>query len=257
MTHAISDEAKKILIIDDDDRLQGALKDFLAPNGYEVHSMTSGKAVRERTDLYKPDLVILDVMLPSEDGFSVLRRIRTSSLVPVIMLTARGEDTDRIVGLEMGADDYLPKPFNPRELLARIRAVLRRSDQAKNDPDSVEREGRDASAGYSPGDAYSLGSIEQGIYVLDARRQAISRGGEWLPLSTAEFCILRAFLSHPNKVLERELLMQLSFGKDGTANTRNIDVYISRLRGMLRQLGEQSVRIRTVWGAGYCWIGDD
>lgn len=256
MTQLSSDEAKRILIVDDDERLQGALKDFLTPNGYEVHSMMSGRGVCERIEMYRPDIVILDVMLPGEDGFSALRRIRTISQVPVIMLTARGEDTDRIVGLEMGADDYLLKPFNPRELLARIRAVLRRFEQAKGESAPLEKKGG-ASSAYSPGDAYSLGIIEQGSYVIDPRRQAISRGGEWLQLSTSEFCILRAFMSHPNKVLERELLMQLSFGKDGTANTRNIDVYISRLRGMLRQLGEQSVRIRTVWGSGYCWIGDD
>ena len=252
MAQVFSEEAKSILIVDDDERLQGALKDFLSSNGYDVYCMMSGKAVREGLDLYKPDLVVLDVMLPGEDGFSILGRIRSQSQVPVIMLTARGEDTDRIVGLEMGADDYLSKPFNPRELLARIKAVLRRFDRAGGDPAAdADR------AAYDSASPYVVRVIEQGGYALDARRQVLRRGEASMPLSTAEFGILRAFMSHPDKVLERELLIQLSFGRESTTNARNIDVYISRLRGMLRQLGEQSVRIRTIWGAGYCWIGDE
>jgi len=249
-------DVKRILVVDDDTRLQDAVQDFLRSNGYEPRALLGGKAVIEAMELHRPDIVLLDVMMPGEDGFSVLRRIRTVSQVPVIMLTARGEDTDRIIGLEMGADDYLPKPFNPRELLARIKAVLRRSLPESVPGDAPEKGEADAAVDFLGG-LYSSEPVRQGSFVLDRKRQTLSRKKQTESLSTVEFRILYAFMTNPGKVFEREHLKSLSPGRDAGAGARNIDVHISHLRSILRQLGEDGTRIRTVWGTGYCWIGDE
>ena len=247
------DSAKKILIIDDDKRLHERVRDFLQANGYECASLMGGGAVLETLDAFRPDIVLLDVMMPGEDGFSVLLKIRSTSKVPVLMLTARGEDTDRIIGLELGADDYLAKPFNPRELLARIRAVLRRSEPLDN--------GRDKEAAFELDDspsalhvAFSSGMIRVGSYILDTKRQTLTFGTTTTSLSTAELCLLHAFMTRAGTVLSRDQLMVLAFGSDEHSTARSIDVHISRLRALLRDLGETASRIRTVWGSGYCWI---
>lgn len=259
MTDIQMESSKKILIIDDDMRLQSAVMDFMLANGYEGRSLSSGKAVFEALEQYTPDIILLDVMMPGEDGFSVLRRIRSVSTVPVIMLTAKGEDTDRIVGLELGADDYLSKPFNPRELLARIKAVLRRSASTEIGlPGPVMAENQDSRLqASSVTSAYASKTLVEGPFVLDTKQQSLSRNGKTIELSTTEFCVLYAFMTHMGVVLSREQLQVLAFGRDDYASPRNIDVYISRLRAILRQLGEESVRIRTVWGTGYCWIKDE
>jgi DNA-binding response OmpR family regulator len=158
------------------------------------------------------------------------------------------------VGLELGADDYLPKPFNPRELLARIKAVLRRTtngDTAYSDEAVAIHHDSAVST------AFSSKMVKEGSYTLDTRHQNLCRGAKTVSLSTTEFCVLHAFMTHAGEVLAREQLQVLAFGRDDYASPRNIDVYISRIRGLLRQLGENSVRIRTVWGTGYCWIKEE
>lgn len=236
----------RVLSVDDDERLQEVVCEFLQNYGYTVFTLQSGKGLAAEIENIKPDILLLDVMMPGDDGFTVLRALRESSRIPVIMLTACGEDTDRIIGLEIGADDYLAKPFNPRELLARIKAVLRRSDN---------RGSEGAKAGEATeGEADGHGLLRQGPFVLDAKRQTLSRGEKSMDLSTTEFRIFKAFMGHADEVLSRDRILSLVFGEDHYACDRNIDVYISRLRGILRKLGEEDTRIRTVWGSGYSWV---
>lgn len=187
-----------ILLVDDDARLQTNVRDFLEPYGCRITSMRSGRGVEAAVREQQPDIVLLDVMLPDDDGFVVLRRLRGVSALPVIMLTARGNDADRIVGLEMGADDYLPKPFNPRELLARIKAVLRRSSTP---PDAAPRE--------QSRDTLTVGSIR-----LDLKRQRLERGERSVQLTTTEFRIIRAFMGRPDEVLSRDQIQTLAFGEN-------------------------------------------
>jgi two-component system OmpR family response regulator len=229
----------RVLMIDDDERLQSVVREFLERHGFSFSALSSGKGLTAALETERPDLLLLDVMLPGEDGFTLLRALRGKSKIPVIMLTACGDETDRIVGLEIGADDYLGKPFNPRELLARIRAVLRRS------PDQGGEDGKIAGA---------EGLIRRDGFALDEKRQRLSRGEAHMDLSFTEFRILYAFMSHPGQILSREKILSLVFGEDHYVCDRNIDVYISRIRGILRKLGEEGSRIRTVWGAGYSWV---
>lgn len=228
-----------ILLVDDDARLQTNVRDFLEPYGCRISSLRSGEGVEAAVQELKPDIVLLDVMLPDDDGFVILRRLRSISSLPVIMLTARGNDADRIVGLEMGADDYLPKPFNPRELLARIKAVLRRTTTQS-----------DASVQEASSEVLTAGSL-----CLDLKRQRISRGDNCVQLTTTEFRIIRAFMSRPDEVLSRDQIQTLAFGENYYCNDRNIDVYVSRARNILRKVCDDSP-IHTVWGAGYRWISD-
>ncbi|MDH3637011.1 MAG: response regulator, partial [Gammaproteobacteria bacterium] len=181
------------------------------------------------------DLIVLDLMLPGEDGLEICRRLRSRSRVPIIMLTARGEETDRIVGLELGADDYLPKPFNPRELLARIKGVLRRTRALPPDVEDPEsRPWRFAD------------------WVLDPQgRNLVSPEQVVVPLSSAEYALLRVFLAHPNRVLSRDQLVDLSRGRDAVPFDRSIDMLVSRLRKRLRDPVETAQIIKTVRGQGY------
>ena len=228
----------KILMIDDDERLQSVVREFLENHNFAFSALPGGKGLGETLEREKPDLLLLDVMLPGDDGFTILRTLRGHSKVPVIMLTACGDETDRIVGLEFGADDYLGKPFNPRELLARIKAVLRRTTDAPGEPKP----------------AYGEGVIHLDGFTLDEKRQRLTRHEAGVELSFTEFRILHAFMSRPGEVLSREKVLSLVFGDDHFVCDRNIDVYISRIRGILRKLGEEETRIRTVWGAGYSWV---
>jgi two-component system phosphate regulon response regulator OmpR len=228
-----------VLLVDDDIRLQANTKDFLEPYGCSVSSVSDGREIDRDIARLQPDIVLLDVMLPGEDGFTVLKNLRAASRIPVIMLTARGNDTDRIVGLELGADDYLPKPFNPRELLARIKAVLRRMT-----PD----------AGGGP--EVMSGSMDVGPIHLDCKMQRISSGGASIDLTITEFRIIRVFMGRPGRILSRDEIQTLAFGENYSCNDRNIDVYISRVRSTLRKLCGESC-IRTVWGSGYCWVADE
>lgn len=233
-------DAMKIhaLLVDDDVRLQAAARDFLEPYGCSVSTVSDGRGIDKAIAQLQPDIVLLDVMLPGDDGFTVLKKLRGFSRIPVIMLTARGNDTDRIVGLELGADDYLPKPFNPRELLARIKAVLRRVA-----PDS--------------GNAAELlnGCLEIGPVQLDCKLQKLRAGDTCVDLTITEFRIIRVFMNKPNQILSRDEIQTLAFGENYCCNDRNIDVYISRVRNTLRKVCGEAC-IRTVWGAGYCWTTD-
>jgi two-component system phosphate regulon response regulator OmpR len=224
----------KILLVDDDKRLHEGIRDYLEPHGYLIRSLYTGLHAVAEVDAFRPNLLLLDVMLPGgKDGFDLLREIRKRSRLPVVMLTARGEESDRIVGLEMGADDYLAKPFSPRELLARIKAVLRRVEGGFTD---------------------EVDTLASGSFTLDMKRHSLCRQGKTLPLSTSEARILRVFLNHAGEVLSRDQILSLAFGNDHYAGDRNVDVHVSRLRGLLRGFAADLTPIRTVWGTGYRWV---
>lgn len=222
-----------ILIVDDDVEIRNLLRDYLERNGLHATAVADGRAMRAALAKRQFDLVILDLMLPGEDGLVLCRELRAHSSLPVVMLTARGEETDRIVGLEMGADDYLPKPFNPRELLARIKAVLRRV-QSLPPAAEISEARRLRFAGWT---------LEL------TRRQLVSAAGVVVPLSGGEYRLLRIFLEHAQRVLSRDQLLDLSHGREGTPFDRSIDVQVGRLR---RRLGDDSASlIQTVRGEGY------
>ncbi len=220
----------RILVVEDDPEIRSLLKDYLHRQGLRVDTADGGPAFdRQMAQYGEPDLVVLDIMMPGEDGFSICRRLRATSSVPVIMLTARGDDIDRIVGLEIGADDYLPKPFNPRELVARIRAVLRRLDQVAE----------------APRRRLVVGPL---TVDLDARTVLDGTGGT-IDLTGAEFELLACFVTRPHRVLSRDQLMDLTRGRKSNAFDRTIDVQLSRLRKKI-EINVQPL-IKTVRSAGY------
>lgn len=232
-----------VLIIDDDKRLRDLLDEYLQGYGYNILTLPDGLAAVETIVARRPDIVVLDVMLPVRDGLDVLRAIRAALPTPVIMLTAKGEDADRIVGLELGADDYLSKPFNPRELLARIRAVLRRGV-------TPSAQSADASSAPQP-QRISIAGL-----TLDTGRHTLCVGQHEYSLSTNEYRILYTLMLNPDKVLTRDELMNLSLGKDYEAFDRSIDVYMSKLRSLLKRHPNHGERIKTVWGTGYMFVGE-
>jgi DNA-binding response OmpR family regulator len=221
--------AERVLLIDDDDALGRLVADYLGPLGFEVVTASRGQAGldRLRTDSFAA--VLLDVMLPDLDGFEVCKRIRATSSIPILMLTARGQDEDRIVGLELGADDYLPKPFNPRELLARLRALLRRQR---------------AAPGWSA--PLRFGRLE-----IDKDARVVRLGGEEKALTGYQFDLLLALAESPGRVLSRDALMSRLRGEGLEAFDRSIDVHVSRLRAILEDDPRHPRRIITVRGAGY------
>lgn len=222
-----------ILVVDDDAPLRDLLRDYLGANGYTVSEAGDGDSMRRRLDHGRPDLIILDLMLPGEDGLSLARWLRGQGDIPIIMLSARGEEIDRVVGLEVGADDYLAKPFSPRELLARIRAVLRRRDGA-------------ADNSTSPRDVHAFGP-----YQLDTAAHRLSRDGAEVSVTTADFALLRVFVEHPNRVLSRDTLMDMLKGYERAPFDRSIDVRITRLRRKIEDDPAAPAYIRTVRGEGY------
>ncbi len=226
-----------ILIVDDDAEIRNLLRDYLERNGLRATAVADGRGLRAALDSGRFDLVVLDLMLPGEDGLTLCRELRARSNLPVIMLTARGEETDRIVGLEMGADDYVPKPFNPRELLARIKAVLRRTQALP----AV--------------DASAVRRLRFAGWTLDlARRQLLSAAGVVVPLSGGEYRLLRIFLDHPNRVLSRDQLLDLARGREALPFDRSIDVQVGRLRRRLAD--EAAALIQTVRGEGYVFASE-
>ena len=229
---------KKALIVDDDQKLRALLTEYLAEFGYQTATLSDGRRILSAIKTENPHIVILDIMLPHKDGFEILKEIRTAFTVPVIMLTARGEDADRIVGLELGADDYLSKPFNPRELLARIRAVLRRS------------------AVTILGEAGQGGNhlIEAGGLILNKAKRVVRVENEEVALSSTEFEILKVLMEHPNRTLSRDQLMSMAKGRDFMAFDRSIDVHISKLRAKVESNPRSPERIKTVWGTGYIFV---
>jgi len=224
----------RILVVDDDAGIRELLADYLAGQGLEVACVRDGRELDQRLSPFAPDLVVMDLMLPGEDGLALTRRIKSSTGLPVLMLSARGEDIDRIVGLEVGADDYLPKPFNPRELLARIRAILRRGSERP-------QRGSDAAA-----DRYAFGPFQ-----LDTAACRLMRGEEEIPLTHAEFTLLKIFVEHPNRALSRDQIMDWLKGFERDPFDRSIDVRVTRLRRKIEDDPVQPVYIRTVWGQGY------
>ncbi|HEX8238857.1 MAG TPA: response regulator [Allosphingosinicella sp.] len=224
-----------ILLVDDDPEIRQLIGDFLRGHGFRVATAGGGAEMDRAIAAEPPSLIVLDLMLPGEDGLAICRRLAASGTIPVIMLSALGEDTDRIVGLELGADDYLPKPCNPRELLARVRAVLRR------------REGPDPAAG---GSLWTFGGWQ-----LDLRRRELrSPGGVLVALSTGEFRLLAAFLERPQRVLSRDQLIDAARGRDSESFDRAIDVQVSRLRKKLGAADGADL-IVTIRSEGYMFSG--
>jgi two-component system OmpR family response regulator len=225
-----------VLVVDDDAEIRALLSRYLGEQGYLVSAVSDGDAMWEALADMTPDIIVLDLMLPGSDGLSLCRDVRAKSDIPVIMLTARGDETDRIVGLELGADDYLPKPFSPRELLARMRTILRRARS-------------------TPGPKLPAGEplhLRFAGWRLDtSERQLVSPHGIVVPLSGAEYRLLRVFLDHPQRVLSREQLMDLLHGREGDAFDRSIDVRVSRLRHRLGEDAREPGIIRTVRNEGY------
>jgi two-component system OmpR family response regulator len=232
------DHRTLILVVDDDPDLRKLIGDFLQGHGYRVEVAENSAAMRRALERERPGLVILDVMMPGEDGLSAARRLVTEGGPPVIMLSALGSDTDRIIGLEVGADDYLPKPCNPRELLARVRAVLRRRIPLPADADPQS----------------TITRFEFGGWRLDAmRRELRDPSGTFINLSDGEFALLRTFVEHPQRVLSRDQLLEITRGRNVEVYDRAIDSQISRLRRKLNERADSEM-IRTVRNEGYMLV---
>jgi len=215
-----------ILVVDDEANIIELAKMYLQNEGYVVESARDGKEALTKVKSLQPALVVLDLMLPEVDGWEVCRKVRADSDVPIIMLTARSDDVDKIVGLELGADDYLTKPFNPRELVARVRAVLRRYEKS----------------------AASTQPVHLGQVTIDPQRREVTVGSHKLDLRTKEFDLLWALAEHRGIVLSRDQLLDLVWGYDYYGETRTVDVHIAHLRDKLEG---SDVVIETVWGVGY------
>lgn len=227
------DNPPHILVVDDDPGIRGLLGEYLERHGFRVSLANDGIQMRRALDASRPNLIVLDLMLPGEDGLALCRDLRSRSGIPIIMLTARADEVDRIVGLEMGADDYLAKPFSPREMLARIKSVLRR---VRTLPPARGASHRVRFAGWT----------------LDlAARQLVAPDDVIVSLSGAEFRLLSVFVEHPNRVLDRNQLMDLTIGRAASPFDRSIDVQVSRLRTRLRDDGREPRLVKTVRNEGY------
>jgi DNA-binding response OmpR family regulator len=218
-----------VLVVDDEPIVRDVIVRYLRRDGFTTLEAGDGDRARELIETGEPSLVVLDVMLPGPDGLELCRWIRSSSDLPVIMVTARGEEADRIVGLELGADDYMTKPFSPRELAARVRAVLRRSD-GRTAP--VER-------------------LEFGDLVLDGASREVTKAGERVTLTAREFDLLWFLASNPRRVFSRDLLMQRLWGHSPALDTGTVTVHVRRLREKLESDPAHPTHLQTVWGAGY------
>jgi two-component system, OmpR family, response regulator CpxR len=225
----------RVLVVDDDVELCDLVKEFLQPEGLQVEAVHNGNRGLERALSGEHALVVLDVMLPGMNGLDVLRKLRASSTVPVLLLTARGQDVDRIVGLELGADDYLPKPFNPRELVARIRAILRRTRG-----EAAEKQ--------APQTSVRVGDVE-----LNPATRTVLRGGEAVDLTAVEFNLLDVLLREAGRVVTRDELAKIALGRLFSPYDRSIDMHISKLRKKLGEDGKGGERIKTVRGVGYIY----
>jgi DNA-binding response OmpR family regulator len=223
----------RILVIDDDAELCSLVSEYLEPEGFQVEAVHDGIQGLERALEGNHLLVVLDVMLPGLNGFDVLRRIRNISKIPVLLLTARGEDVDRIVGLEIGADDYLPKPFNPRELVARIRAILRRTQKPERDSEAIP-------------EILRVGDVE-----LDPATRTVHQLGKPVELTSVEFNLLQALLSEAGRVVTREHLADTVLGRKFSPFDRSIDMHVSKVRKKLGDSDNGGDHIKTVRGVGY------
>jgi len=224
-----------ILLVDDEQNIIELGKLYLENAGYQIESATDGLAALDKFKSLQPALVVLDLMLPGLDGWEVCKRIRAGSQTPIIMLTARTDDIDKIVGLELGADDYMTKPYNPRELVARVKAVLRRgATPAGPQPDSR--------------------ALHAGPLSIDSARREARLNGQLLDLRTKEFDLLHVFVENKGLALSREKLLDLAWGFDFYGETRTVDVHVAHLRDKLS--ASQQVSITTVWGVGYKMVID-
>ena len=236
----MQENRKKILMVDDDLRMRELLQRYLTEQGFNIKTVSDAKEMDVALAADSFDLLVLDLMLPGEDGLAICRRLRGASMAtPIIMLTARGDEVDRIIGLEMGADDYLPKPFNPRELLARINAVMRRHD-------------------HSP-ESESIGKLEAfsfGEFIFDPSTRSLSKAGLPITITSGEFALLKVFTEHPRQPLSRDRLMQLARGRELDVFDRSIDVQVSRLRRIVEPDPSHPRYLQTMWGFGYVFIPD-
>ncbi|MEL6278414.1 MAG: response regulator [Pseudomonadota bacterium] len=228
-----ADEAERLILVEDDPEIRDLVSRRLEDEGYSVVALPDGSGLDAEMAARPPALVILDLMLPGEDGLSICRRLRSDGEVPILILTAKGDDIDRIIGLEIGADDYLPKPFNPRELLARIRAILRRSRVVAKEQPAGETLWVD------------------GLKVDLPAREVIGRNGDPLDLSSAEFDLFATLCEAPGRVLSRDHLLDRVFGRSATPFDRSIDVLVSRLRKKVEETPDRPTLIKTVRNAGY------
>jgi two-component system phosphate regulon response regulator OmpR len=229
-----------ILVVDDQKEICEVVQEYLSGEGYKVSVAHDGQGMRRQMQQGAVELVILDLMLPGEDGLTLARQLRETSNVGILILTGRGETVDRIIGLEMGADDYLPKPFNPRELVARIHAVLRRQTPSE-----------------LPGAPSETTEVfEFGEFALNLATRTLTKNGQEIPLTTGEFSVLKVFARHPRQPLSREKLMELARGREYEVFDRSLDVQISRLRKLIEPDPSSPRFIQTVWGLGYVFIPD-
>lgn len=224
-----------VLIVDDDTEIRDLLSRFLSKHDFRVTTAKDGREMRQAMTDWSFDLLVLDLMMPGEDGLSLCRQVRSESDMPIIMLTAMGEDVDRIIGLEVGADDYMAKPFNPRELAARIKAVLRRS-LSGSAPDAGE--GRVDKVGFAG-------------FVLDPATRTLRRGDDSIALTAGEYDLLIAFVDHPRRVLNRDQLLDMARGRAAIPFDRSIDVQVGRLRRKIEPDPKNPILIKTVRGGGY------
>ena len=232
--------SQKVLVVEDDNNIAELLRLYLQKDGFEVsHAADGGKAVEMAREI-QPDLVLLDIMLPVMDGWQVCRELRKTMKMPIIMLTAKGETEDKVSGLEMGADDYIVKPFEVKELLARVHAVLRRRPTPE-----------------TPGAPSSENEIVKfGNFELDLGTRVLRKNGEPIPLTTGEFAVLKAFARHPRQPLSRDKLMEMARGREYEAFDRSLDVQVSRLRKLIEPEPSKPRYLQTVWGLGYVFIPD-
>ena len=242
--HAHTAPRHRILVVDDDLRLRDLLKRYLTEQGFAADTVPDGVALDRAFTRNRYDLVVLDVMLPHEDGFEICRRLRASiaaeANIPIIMLTAKGDDVDCIMGLEIGADDYLSKPFNPRELVARINAVLRRQAPLPTPG--------------APGESDTV--VAFGPFRLNLGTRALLRDGKALPMTTGEFGLLKVLVEHARTPLSRDKLTELARGREHDTFDRAIDVQVSRLRKLLGEDPSNPRYVQTVWGLGYVFVPD-
>lgn len=233
---------KQVLVVDDDQDIRELLAQYLTKNSFDVVTAEDGIEMDRKLDIHVPDLIILDIMLPGDDGFTLCQRIRQTSNVPIIMLTANSDEMDRVLGLEIGADDYIAKPFSPRELLARIKALLRRTQFSNQDniPETSDTKKR----------YYCFAN-----WKLDTQQQVLlDSGNHVFPLTGADFQLLMLFINSDNTPVSRDQICQSLHGRDAFANERGIDVHLSRLRNYLGDDAKSPNIIKTVRGKGYLFI---
>lgn len=234
--------ATNILVVDDDPRLRDLLRRYLTEQGFQVFAAEDAANMDRIRAVDRLDLIVLDVMMPGEDGMSVCRRLRQANdQTPIIMLTAKTEDMDRIRGLEIGADDYVAKPFNPRELLARVNAVLRRHKLVE----------------HPAGPSHEAEIFQFGPYTLNLSKRTLQKENKSVAITTGEFSVLKVFARQPRVPLSRDKLMELARGREYEAFDRSLDVQISRLRKLIEPNPAKPIYIQTVWGLGYVFVPDD